>query len=106
PAAHGASPPPRLGAPPRRSSARRAALGAPPRRAARARSGPPPPRRGKFSPARYPPPPLRDLLLERSIGESRHAIRAFTQIPRRARSTTCHCCRWAATCARPSLVIR
>ncbi len=51
-------------------------------------------------------PPLRDLLLERSIGEGRHAVHAFIQIPRRVPSTTCHCCRWAASCARPSFVIR
>ena len=50
--------------------------------------------------------PLRDLLLERAIGEGRHAVHAFIQIPRRVPSTTCHCCRWAASCVRPSLVIR
>jgi len=47
-----------------------------------------------------------DLLLERSIGEGRHAMLAFIQRPRSVPSTTCHCCRWAASCARPSLVIR
>ena len=51
-------------------------------------------------------PPLRDLLLERLIGEGRHTVHAFIQIPRRVPSTACHCCRWAASCARPSLVIR
>src|SRR6266540_2352569 len=51
-------------------------------------------------------PPLRDLLLERLIGEGRHAVHACIQIPRRVLSTTCHCCRWAASCARPSRVIR
>ena len=48
-------------------------------------------------------PPLRDLLLERLIGEGRHAVHASIQIPRRVPSTACHCCRWAASCARPSL---
>ena len=57
-------------------------------------------------PAEQVGPPLRDLLLERSIGEGRHAVHAFIQRPRRVSSTTCHCCRWAASCARPSLVIR
>ncbi len=51
-------------------------------------------------------PPLRDLLLERLIGEGRHAVHACIQIPRSVPSTTCHCCRCAASCARPSLVIR
>ena len=40
-------------------------------------------------------PPLRDLLLERSIGEGRHAVHACIQSPRRVLSTTCHCCRCA-----------
>ena len=60
----------------------------------------------KSRPAAYVRPPLRDLLLERSIGEGRHAVHAFIQMPRSVTSTTCHCCRWAASCARPSLVIR
>src|SRR5437867_10582350 len=41
--------------------------------------------------------PLRDLLLERRIGECRHTVHAFIQIPRRVPSMTCHCCRWAAS---------
>ena len=41
-----------------------------------------------------------------AIGERRHAVHAFIQIPRRVSSTTCHCCRWAASCVRPSLVMR
>ena len=56
--------------------------------------------------AAYVRAPLRDLLFERLIGEGRHAGHSFIQIPRRVPSTTCHCCRWAASCARPSLVIR
>ena len=60
----------------------------------------------KGLPTTYVRPPLRDLLLERSIDEGAHAVHAFIQIPRRVPSTTCHCCRWAASCARPSLVIR
>ena len=50
--------------------------------------------------------PVRDLLLERAIGEGRHAVHAFIQIPRKVLSTTFHCCRCAASCARPSFVIR
>ena len=42
-------------------------------------------------------PPLRDLLLERLIGEGRHAVHACIQRPRRVPSTTCHCCRCAAS---------
>ena len=60
----------------------------------------------KRLPAAQVRPPLRDLFLERAIGEGRHAVHAFIQIPRRVPSTTCHCCRWAASCIRPSLVIR
>ena len=48
----------------------------------------------------------RDLLFERSIVEGRHAVHPFIQIPRRVTSTACHCRRWAASCARPSRVIR
>ena len=60
----------------------------------------------KGLPAAHVRPPLRDLLLERLVGEGRHAGHAFIQMPRRVSSTTCHCCRWAASCARPSFVIR
>ena len=48
--------------------------------------------------------PLRDLLLQRRI--ARHAGHAFSQIPRSVSSTTCHCRCCAASCARPSDVIR
>ena len=51
-------------------------------------------------------PPLRDLLFERSIGDRRHTVHAFIQIPLRVPSTAFHCSRWAASCARPSFVIR
>ena len=52
-------------------------------------------------------PPLRDLFLERRVvGGGRHAVHAFIQIPLRVSSTSCHCCRWAASWARPSLVMR
>ena len=55
-------------------------------------------------PAAQVHPPLRDLLLERrAVGEGRHAVRAFIQMPRSVSSTTCHCWRWAASCARPVL---
>ncbi len=50
--------------------------------------------------------PLRDLFLERLIGERRHTVQACIQMPRRVPSTAFHCCRWAASCARPSFVIR
>ncbi len=51
-------------------------------------------------------PPLRDLFLERSIGKGRHTVHACIQIPRNVPSTARHCCRLAASCARPSFVIR
>jgi hypothetical protein len=57
-------------------------------------------------PAAQVRPPLRDLLLERLIGESRHTVHAAIQMPRRVPSTVFHCSRWAASCARPSFVIR
>lgn len=44
--------------------------------------------------------PLRDLLLEWAIVECRHAVQASIQMPRSVLSTACHCCRWAASCAR------
>ncbi len=50
--------------------------------------------------------PLRDLFLERSIGGGRHAVHLFIQRPRSVSSTTCHCCRWSASCERPSFVMR
>ena len=51
-------------------------------------------------------PPLRDLFLERLIGECRHTVHAFIQMPRSVPSTAFHCCRWAASSARPSFVMR
>ena len=60
----------------------------------------------KGGPAAHVRAPLGDLLLERSIGEGRHAVHAFIQMPRRVSSTAFHCCRCAASCARPSLVMR
>ena len=60
----------------------------------------------KGLPAAQVRPPLRDLFLERLIGDGRHTVHACIQIPRRVPSTACHCCRWAASCARPSFVIR
>ena len=52
-------------------------------------------------------PPLRNLFLKgQALGGGRHAVRAFIQRPRRVSSTTRHCARWAASCARPSLVMQ
>ena len=57
-------------------------------------------------PAAQGRPPLRDLIFHRLIGEGRHTVHACIQIPRRVPSTAFHCSRWAASCARPSFVIR
>ena len=58
-------------------------------------------------PAAQVHPLLRDLLLkEFAIDGGRHAVRAFIQLPRRVSSTTRHCSRLAANCARPFLVMR
>ena len=59
------------------------------------------------SPAAQVRAPLRDLLFERrAVGGGRHAVHSFIQMPRRVSSTICHRCRWAASWARPSLVMR
>ena len=57
--------------------------------------------------AAYARAPLRAICSSSGfIGEGRHAVTAFIQMPRRVTSTACHCFRWAASCARPSFVIR
>lgn len=50
--------------------------------------------------------PLRNLFFEqRALRRSRHAVRVFIQTCRSALSTTCHCCCWEASCARPAVVM-